>query len=175
MSKRIGRFTIEVQQGDIADFDVDAVINAANSDLWMGSGVAGAIKRKGGVIIEQDAMRQGPIHPGEAVITTGGALKARYVIHCAGMPPGGRATFAAVKSSMDQAIGLADQHNLSSIAVPAIGAGVGGLTVTEAINAILEAIKENSESHGSLSKITLVGYGERAYGVIKAMVYGTSE
>lgn len=171
MSKRLGRFTIDVQQGDISEFDVDAVINAANSDLWMGSGVAGAIKRRGGTIIEREAMAQGPISPGEAVITTGGNLKAKHVIHCAGMPPGGPATFFAVKSSMDHAIRLADSHGLKTIAVPAIGAGIGGLTMTDAINAILSAIRENCESHGSLTRIILVGYSNTAYDAIREIVF----
>lgn len=175
LSRRIGRFIVNVQKGDITEFDVDAVINAANSDLWMGSGVAGAIKSKGGTVIEQEAMAQGPIRPGEAVITTGGSLKARHVIHCAGMPPGGHATYSAVKSSMDQAIRLADSHGLKSIAVPAIGAGVGGLTVDDSIRAILLAVSENCESHGSLTHIILVGYNDSAYKAIEEIVYESGE
>ncbi len=175
MSQRIGRFIIKIQKGDITEFDVDAVINAANSDLWMGSGVAGAIKSKGGIMIEREAMAQGPIKPGEAIITTGGNLKAIHVIHCAGMPPGGQATFLAVKESMDHAIRLADGHGLRSVAVPAIGAGVGGLTINEAMEAILAAIRENCEAHGPLAEIVLVGYGERAYNEICKIVQKSGE
>src|SRR2546430_13780599 len=77
--------TIEVAEGDIAAEDVDAIVNAANNHFWMGSGVAGAIKARGGEAIEREAMAQGPVEPGECVVTTGGRLPARYVIHAAVM------------------------------------------------------------------------------------------
>jgi O-acetyl-ADP-ribose deacetylase (regulator of RNase III) len=82
---RIGTRSIRVIQGDISQQHADALVNAANNQLWMGSGVAGALKRKGGKIIEDEAVKQGPIPIGEAAITTAGALNAKYVIHAAGM------------------------------------------------------------------------------------------
>ncbi|MDQ3830194.1 MAG: macro domain-containing protein, partial [Candidatus Tectomicrobia bacterium] len=85
MRKQVGTTTLEVVQGDITECAVDAVVNAANNHLWMGAGVAGAIKRKGGQVIEDEAVRQGPIPVGEAVVTSGGTLQARYVIHAAAM------------------------------------------------------------------------------------------
>jgi len=84
---RIGDSSVSIERGDITDCEVDAIVNAANSTLAMGAGVAGAIKRKGGVIIEEDAMRQGPVEVGEAVLTTGGNLAATHVIHAAVMGP----------------------------------------------------------------------------------------
>src|SRR6266516_7915934 len=85
MIRQIEGTTLEVVQGDITEWAVEAIVNAANNHLWMGAGVAGAIKRKGGPEIEAEAVRQGPIPVGEAVVTGGGALKARYVIHAAAM------------------------------------------------------------------------------------------
>src|SRR2546429_7988133 len=87
MRLRIGQSSISIERGDITDWEVDAIINAANSTLSMGTGVASTIKRKGGVIIEEEAMRQGPVEIGEAVLTTGGNLAATHVIHAAGMGP----------------------------------------------------------------------------------------
>jgi O-acetyl-ADP-ribose deacetylase len=85
MTQHAGGTLLEVIHGDITECSVDAVVNAANNYLWMGAGVAGAIKRKGGQVIEDEAVRQGPIPVGEAIVTSAGALKARYVIHAAAM------------------------------------------------------------------------------------------
>src|SRR5256885_17237699 len=87
MRLRIGQSSISIERGDITDWEVDAIINAANSTLSMSTGVASAIKRKGGVIIEEEAMRQGPVEVGQAVLTTGGNLAATRVIHAAVMGP----------------------------------------------------------------------------------------
>src|SRR5512138_3382219 len=84
-SRRIGPLQIQVTVGDITEQETDAVVNAANNRLWMGSGVAGAIKSKGGADIEVEAMKLGPIEPGQAVTTSAGRLKARYCIHAAAM------------------------------------------------------------------------------------------
>src|SRR5258705_11662940 len=87
MRLRIGQSSIAIERGDITDWEVDAIVNAANSTLAMGTGVAGAIKRKGGVIIEEEAIRQGPVEVGEAGLTTGGNLPPTHIIHAPGMGP----------------------------------------------------------------------------------------
>ncbi len=87
VERQVNGITVRVVQGDICDRQVDALVNAANNHLWMGGGVAGAIKRRGGAGIEQEAMRQGPVAVGEAVATTAGDLPHTYVIHAAGMGP----------------------------------------------------------------------------------------
>ncbi|MHA1741599.1 MAG: macro domain-containing protein [Candidatus Thorarchaeota archaeon] len=162
LKTRHGEIEFEVVTGDITEIDADAIVNAANSDLWMGSGVAGAIKSKGGIEIEKEAMSKGPIRPGEAVITTAGRLKARHVIHCAGMPPGGAATYDYVKSSVEHAMRLAAENNLKHIAFPAIGAGVGGLSMEESARAIVEGIAKYAEKPGSVRRVILVGYRQPA-------------
>lgn len=162
MEKQIGDVKVIVKQGDITESSTDAIVNAANSDLWMGSGVAGAILRKGGIQVEHEAMAQAPIQPGEAVITSGGRLSIPYVIHCAGMPPGGLATFKNVRSSVLAALKLGDEYEIQSIAFPAIGAGVGGLTPCDSAEAILEAVIEYSKNPKSVKTVVLVGYSESA-------------
>ncbi len=157
MEKKVGDVIIKTYVGDITELAVDVIANAANSDLWMGSGVAGAIKSKGGQQIEDEALSMGPIRPGEAVMTTAGALPSKYVIHCAGMPPGGRATYWKVLSSVQAALNIASEHNLKSIAFPAIGAGVGGLTEEQSAKAIAEGISHYARRPGSVKEITLVG------------------
>src|SRR5215470_3650661 len=81
----VGQASLETERGDISRAKVDAVVNAANNHLWMGAGVAGALKRTGGIEIEREAVAKGPIDIGEAVVTKGGALSAKYVIHAAVM------------------------------------------------------------------------------------------
>ncbi|MFW9833985.1 MAG: macro domain-containing protein [Candidatus Thorarchaeota archaeon] len=157
MEKKVGSVLVKTFMGDITDLSVDAIANAANSDLWMGSGVAGAIKAKGGRQIEDEALSMGPIKPGQAVMTTAGALPSKYVIHCAGMPPGGRATHWNVLSSVQSALKIASDNNLASLAFPAIGAGVGGLSKEQSAKAIVEGIYLFSRNSGSVKEITLVG------------------
>ncbi len=168
--KEIGGIRIRVIQGDITDLEVDAIVNAANSDLWMGSGVAGAIKRRGGEEIEKEAMAQGPIRPGEAVATTAGRLPAKRVIHCAGMPPGGRARTEYVRSSVKMALELAAAEGLSTVAFPAIGAGVGGLGTDESTRAILEGVAAASRTVSNVREVILVGYSDRAFNEIRTAV-----
>ena len=161
MEMKLSGVLIKIQIGDITELHVDAIVNAANSDLWMGSGVAGAIKAKGGQEVEDDAMALGPIRPGEAVLTTGGRLPAKYVLHCAGMPPGGRATYSKVLESVQMALKIASNHNLTSVAFPAIGAGVGGLSEKESANAIAAGIHHYLLAPRSVKEIILVGLSKR--------------
>ncbi|MFW9786535.1 MAG: macro domain-containing protein [Candidatus Thorarchaeota archaeon] len=157
MEKKLGSVLVKTYIGDITELAVDAIANAANSDLWMGSGVAGAIKSKGGQQIEDEALSMGPIRPGETVMTTAGQLPSKYVLHCAGMPPGGKATYWKVLSSVQAALNIASDHNLSSVAFPAIGAGVGGLSKEDSAKAIVEGIAHYAKTALSVKEITLVG------------------
>ncbi len=148
MKIKIGEGGISVIQGDITEQETDAIVNAANNHLWMGGGVAGAIKRKGGVEIEKEAVTQGPIEVGRAVITTGGELKANYVIHAAGMGQDLKTDLTKIKDSTRSSLKLADEKGLASIAFPAIGTGVGGFSsekcanamIKEAVDFLLEAV-----------------------------------
>lgn len=126
MKTTVGKTAIEIVAGDIAKLDVDAVANAANTELWMGAGVAGAIKAVGGREIEAEAMRQGPIKVGEAVVTAGHGLAARWVIHAAVMGPDLRTSESAIAAATTATLALADRRKIRSVALPAFGTGVGG-------------------------------------------------
>jgi len=122
---------LEVVEGDIAALDVDAVANAANDQLWMGSGVAGALKRAGGDEIEREAVAKGPIGLGEAVATGAGRLKAKHVIHGAVMGQDLRTSADLVRRTTRSCLELADELGARSLALPAFGTGVGGLPLNE--------------------------------------------
>jgi O-acetyl-ADP-ribose deacetylase len=132
--------TIEIIRGDITDQDVDAVVNAANNHLWMGAGVAGAIKQKGGDAIETEAVTLGPINIGDAVITSGGTLSARHVIHAAGMGQDLRTDHDKVAAATASSLERAKENNLTSIAFPAIGTGVGGLSLEACARAMIDTV-----------------------------------
>jgi O-acetyl-ADP-ribose deacetylase (regulator of RNase III) len=154
---------VSIVEGDITDQDVDALVNAANNAFWMGSGVAGAIKRRGGAHIERDAMAQGPVDPGESVITSGGALPARYVIHAAVMGQDLRTDATLIRRATEHALALATEHGLTSVALPALGTGVGGFPLGECARVMLEAVREHAASgQTSLRDVRFVLYGREA-------------
>src|SRR5215468_2949272 len=138
---------IQIQQGDLTEMEVDAVVNAANNDLILGAGVAGAIYRKGGEEIQRECNAIGSIPVGYAAITGGGKLKARYVIHAASMGLGGIPTTAkSLRTSTAHSLRLAEERGLKSIAFPAVGTGVSGFPVEQCAEIMLgEAIEHLRE------------------------------
>lgn len=154
--------SLEIVAGDIAAQHVDAVVNAANSGLWMGSGVAGAIKRAGGREIEAEAISKGPIAPGQAVITSGGRLPARYVVHAAAMGEDLATDERLIRAATLAALDLADQHGLTSIAFPALGTGVGGFPLNDCARVMLGAFRERAPGLRSVRTIKMVVFGEPA-------------
>lgn len=164
MKLKIGQATIAIERGDITDREVDAVVNAANSTLVMGAGVAGAIKRKGGVIIEEEAMRQGPVEVGEAVLTTGGNLIATHVIHAAVMGPDLKTDPQKIGKATDAVLALAAKHRLSSLALPALGTGVGHVPPAQSAEAMLNTVVGHLRAGGSsLKRVIFVLYQDDAY------------
>jgi O-acetyl-ADP-ribose deacetylase (regulator of RNase III) len=156
--------TLEVVNGDITTLDVDAIANAANDHLWMGSGVAGAIKRAGGDEIEREAMSKGPIGVGEAVATGAGALAARYVIHGAVMGQDLRTNADLVRRTTLSCLGVADDLELASIALPAFGTGVGGFPLHECARVMVEAARTHEPR--TLERVVFAVFGtdaERAF------------
>ena len=152
---------VEVVQGDITEADVDAIVNAANDHLWMGGGVAGAIVRAGGAGIEAEAMQQGPIRPGDAVITGGGTLPARHVIHAAVMGQDLQTDGGKIRDATTAALALAEEHELGSIAFPALGTGVGGFPVEECARLMRDAISHHAGS--APHSVRLVLFDEASY------------
>lgn len=164
MKLRIGATTISIDLGDISDSNVDAVVNAANSTLAMGAGVAGAIKRKGGVIIEEEAKRQGPVEVGEAVLTTGGNLAATHVIHAAVMGPDLQTDADKIGRATRGVLALADKHRITSLALPALGTGVGRVPPPVSAEAMLkEVVAHLKGGQSSLRRVVFVLYQDEAY------------
>ncbi|MBU1299034.1 MAG: macro domain-containing protein [Bacteroidetes bacterium] len=141
MKVNIGSAILEIVQGDITEQNTEAIVNAANNFLWMGSGVAGAIKRKGGDEIEREAMAQAPVEIGAAVISSAGKLKAKYVIHAAAMGQDLHTDAEKVKTSTFNSLKLAESKQVKSVSFPAIGTGVGGFSIFQCANIMInEAI-----------------------------------
>jgi len=153
---------IEIRQGDITELDVDAIVNAANNDLQLGGGLAGAIRRKGGPRIQAECDEIGTIPVGGAAITSGGNLKARNVIHAASMQLGGATTAQSLRSSTAHALRIAAQNGLKSVALPAIGAGIGGFPMRECAEIMLREAAKHFEQPTSIEKVHFVLFDEEA-------------
>lgn len=126
--------------GDLVEQEVDAIVNAANNDLLLGGGVAGAIRRAGGPTIQEECDAHGPVRVGQAAITGAGNLRARFVIHAASMSLGGRTTRSSLRSAMDDAFRLAHAHDVKTIAVPAVGTGIAGFPLDECGRVMAESL-----------------------------------
>ncbi len=169
LSFQLPPLTVELVEGDIAAQDTAAIVNAANNHFWMGGGVAGAIKARGGDEIEREAMAQGPVDPGACVLTGGGRLAARHVIHAAVMGQDLQTSAAAIRSATLGALDLADRHRLDSIAFPALGTGVGGFPLDECARVMLGAIRQRAgRGFTALQTVRFVLYGRAAYDAFAA-------
>ena len=163
MRAKVGAASVAVERGDITAWDVDAIVNAANSTLTMGAGVAAAIKRKGGVLIEEEAVRQGPIEVGEAVLTPGGNLAATHVIHAVAMGPDLKTNPDTIARTTRAVMVLADKHRLTSIALPALGTGVGHVAPAAAAEAMLTAVVTHLKSaKTTIKRVVFVLYQDEA-------------
>ena len=154
---------IRFVQGDIAQQDADAIVNAANNHRWMGAGVAGAITRAGGREIETEAVAKGPIPIGEAAVTGAGRLKARYIIHAAVMGQDLRTDAEKIRRSTEATLRRADELGLKSIAFPALGTGVGGFSLEECARVMLDAVEAHAAAGTtSLEQVAFVLYDASA-------------
>jgi O-acetyl-ADP-ribose deacetylase (regulator of RNase III) len=151
---------LEVVEGDITAIEVDAIANAANNHLWMGSGVAGAIKRAGGEEIEREAVRQGPIEVGDAVPTSAGRLPARWVIHGAVMGQDLQTNADLVRRTTESCLRVADDVGAESLALPAFGTGVGGFPLAECARIMVNAARRHEPR--SLKRVVFAVFGADA-------------
>ena len=151
---------LEVVEGDITQLDVDAIANAANNHLWMGAGVAGAIKRAGGEEIEREAVAKGPIEVGGAVATGAGGLNARHVIHGAVMGQDLRTNADLVRRTTRRCLELADELACRSLALPAFGTGVGGFPLGEC--ARIMVAEARAFEPAALERVVFAVFGEEA-------------
>lgn len=160
---------IQIQQGDLTDMDVDAIVNAANNDLILGAGVAGAIHRKGGEEIQRECNEIGSIPVGYAAITGGGKLKARHVIHAASMGLGGQRTTAkTLKTSTAHSLRLANEHHFKTIAFPAVGTGVSGFPMDECAEIMLTEAMNHLKGETSLQTIYFVLFDATSRDIFQA-------
>jgi O-acetyl-ADP-ribose deacetylase (regulator of RNase III) len=153
---------IEIRQGDITEMDMDAIVNAANNDLQLGGGLAGAIRRKGGPRIQAECDEIGTIPVGGAAITSGGNLKARHVIHAASMQLGGGTSAQSLRSSTAHALRIAAQRGFKSIAFPAIGAGIGGFPMRECAEIMLRETARHFENPTSIERVCFILFDTEA-------------
>jgi O-acetyl-ADP-ribose deacetylase len=160
--------TVEVIEADIADvaaIGCEAYVNAANNELWMGAGVAGALKRAAGDVVEREAVDQGPIEVGDAVLTSAGRMPApaRAIIHAAAMGFTDRTQIYAspetVAAATRRSLQLCDQDGLTSVAFPALGTGVGGLEIEACAAAMVTAVREHLEAGSAITRVVFVVRG----------------
>jgi O-acetyl-ADP-ribose deacetylase len=151
---------LEVIEGDIAALEVDAIANAANDRLWMGAGVAGALKRAGGEEIEREAVAQGPIPLGDAVATGAGRLRAKHVLHGAVMGQDLRTNADLVRRTTRSCLTLADELGARSVALPAFGTGVGGFRLDECAQIMVDETRGHEPS--SLERVVFAVFGDEA-------------
>jgi len=170
MQTQIDHTTLELIQADITELTTDAIVNAANEHLAHGGGVAGVISRRGGPAIQRESdawVRQhGRVRTGSAAITSGGRLKARYVIHAVGPVYDGTPRSAELlASAVRAALQMADDHGLRSIALPAISTGIFGYPMEEAAGVMLRAAIEYLKGKTGLERVIFCLYGQRAFDV----------
>jgi O-acetyl-ADP-ribose deacetylase len=158
---------IVIQQGDLTDMDTDAIVNAANNDLQLGAGVAGAIRRKGGEEIQRECDAIGSIPVGYAAITGGGKLVARHVIHAASMQLGGRTTAANLRNSVAHSLRIASERGLKTIAFPAVGTGISGFPLDECAAIMLQEAALHLKGETLLEKVYFVLFDDHACEVFK--------
>lgn len=158
---------IVIQQGDLTEMDTDAIVNAANNDLILGGGVAGAINRKGGDAIQKECDAIGSIPVGYAAITTGGKLKARFVIHAASMQLGGKTSAESLRHATAHSLKIANERGLKSIAFPAVGTGIAGFPLKDCAEIMLRVAAQLLRGETSLETIYFVLFDEVAEGIFK--------
>ena len=153
---------VEVREADITKLDVDAIANAANTELRHGGGVAGAIVRAGGRSIQEESDRRAPIGLGEAVATGAGELPARWVIHAATMRLGGPTSAEIVREATASTLAAADELGARSLALVAFGTGVGGFPLDEAARIEVEEVRRHLDAGSGLELVVFAVRGEEA-------------
>ena len=171
MERKIGDAILQLVQGDITELDTDAIVNAANARLVMGGGVAGAIRRKGGPAIQEECNRaasRGGTFVGGAVITTGGNLRAKHVIHAVGPRQGEGDEDRKLKNATLNSLKLADEQNLKSIAFPAISTGIFGYPLDKCAKIMLSTAIEHLGGKTGLKKVVFCLHDSLAFDTFAA-------
>jgi O-acetyl-ADP-ribose deacetylase (regulator of RNase III) len=169
------RAKIELRQGDLTDADVDAIVNAANNDLMLGGGVAGAIRVKGGAEIQRECDRIGPIALGDAAITGAGRLRARHVIHAASMQLGEPTAETNLRSATRNSLMRAEENSLRTIAFPAIGTGIAGFPVERCAQVMLGEVRAHLNGATTLERVEFVLFDRRSLEVFEQVLAAMSD
>ena len=163
MKVRIRGAELEILQGDITEMDTDAIVNAANAQLVLGAGVAGAIRKKGGPAVQEECDRIGTTYVGGAVITRAGNLKARHVIHAVGPRMGEGDEDRKLRDATLNSLRLAQEHGLKSLAFPAISTGIFGFPLERCARIMLGTVREFLEGGSGLQRVVFCLFGEESY------------
>jgi len=172
MEVRVGGSVVRLVKGDITDLEADAIVNAANSYMVMGGGVAGAIKRRGGAEIEREARRQAPVPVGGAIITSAGRLKAKYVIHAVGPRWGEGDEDRKLRDATLNSLKLAEKHGVKSIAFPAISTGIFGFPKDRCARIMLSAALKYLRGGSSIEEVIFCLYDDETYRIFEETLRG---
>jgi O-acetyl-ADP-ribose deacetylase (regulator of RNase III) len=164
------RAKITMRQGDLTEAEVDAIVNAANNDLMLGGGVAGAIRNKGGPAIQQECNRIGPIALGEAAITAAGRLRARHVIHAASMRLGESTSEANLRAATRNSLLRARENALKTIAFPAIGTGIAGFPIERCAQVMIEEVRAHLDGPTTLERVDFVLFDGQALEIFERVL-----
>jgi O-acetyl-ADP-ribose deacetylase (regulator of RNase III) len=164
---RIKRSDLEILQGDITEIDTDAIVNAANSQLILGGGVAGAIRNKGGPSIQEECNQIGGTQVGGAVITGAGELQARHVIHAVGPKMGEGDEDSKLRDATLNSLRVADDHGLKSITFPAISTGIFGFPVDRCARIMLGNVREYLEGNTGIQRVVFCLFGEESFRIFE--------
>jgi len=166
----IEKSVLELIDGDITEMETDEIVNAANAQLVLGGGVAGAIRRKGGPKIQEECNKKGPTFVGGAVITTGGDLKAKHVIHAVGPRMGEGNEDEKLKNATLNSLKVADENNLKSISFPAISTGIFGFPIGRCAEIMLKTTIDYLKGQTGLKKVIFCLYGRDSYEVFASQL-----
>jgi O-acetyl-ADP-ribose deacetylase (regulator of RNase III) len=166
---------IALWNGDICDLEVDAIVSPASTSLWMATGVAGAIKRNGGEAIEFEAVRQGPADLGDAIVTGGGSLAAHWVIHAVTIDSARRTDSVTIDRAVRNAFARARELGVETLAIPALGTGVGGFPIAEGARVTVAAIRSELARSPRLTRVTLALRGAASYETFRLALAAAAE
>jgi O-acetyl-ADP-ribose deacetylase (regulator of RNase III) len=170
LGDNVSMIELEVLQADVTKLEVDAIANAANTQLRHGGGVAAAIARAGGPDVQRESNEKAPIGLGEAVETTAGEMPARYIIHAATMELGGPTSAEIIARATSSTLQKADELGCRSLALVAFGTGVGGFALDDAARLMVDAVRQHTES--SLQRVVFAVHGEPAERAFRAQLEG---
>jgi O-acetyl-ADP-ribose deacetylase (regulator of RNase III) len=175
MKVKINNRVLELLDGDLTEMDTDAIVNAANAQLILGGGVAGAIRKKGGPAIQEECYKTGGTFVGGAVITTGGNLQAKHVIHAVGPRMGEADEDQKLKNATLNSLKVADENHLKSISFPAISTGIFGFPIDRCAEIMLKTTIDYLQGQTSMEKVVFCLFGKNNYEVFESRLKQETE